>query len=112
MLIFGFVILHLFHFTWTFGGEAATVKDGSLYQLVTHKDHGFGNMGFSALYILLMINLGAHLFHGVSSVFQTFGITHTKLTVVIEILCKVFAIAISAGFITIPVWFLITKGGA
>ncbi len=103
VLVFVFVVIHLFNFTW--GDKSG--PDG-LYGLVLSK---FTHTGWSLMYICAMIVLGMHLVHGLQSVFQTFGIRHGKWTPIIKGLCILTAIGLALGFASIPVWLLISKGG-
>jgi succinate dehydrogenase / fumarate reductase cytochrome b subunit len=61
------------------------------------------------LYILCMVALGFHLSHAFPSAFQTLGLAHSKYTWVIKILGTGYAIIVSVGFATIPVFFYFCK---
>lgn len=103
VLVFGFVIVHLFNFTWAdHGGE------GGLYGLVTRS---FQSIPLSCFYLGIMCVLCAHLLHGIQSVFQTFGLNHRKYMPHVKNLCMLVAIALCTGFASIPLWFMITEGG-
>ena len=103
VLILGFVIVHLFQFTW-----ASHDVPGGLYGVVIGT---FTNFFWATFYISLMVVLGMHLSHALSSVFQTFGIAHKTHTPLIKLICLATAIGFAAGFAFIPFWILITKGG-
>jgi succinate dehydrogenase / fumarate reductase cytochrome b subunit len=57
-----------------------------------------------AFYILSMVVVGSHLWHGFSSAFQSLGVDHPKLTPWLLTLGKVFAIGIAGGFVVIALW--------
>lgn len=100
-----FVIYHLLHFTL-----------GSVHPQFSHTDVysnvviAFSNVWVSAFYIVAMVALGFHLFHGGSSIFQTLGLRGPKyekpIRFVMAVLCTVivvvnvsFPIAVLAGFV-------------
>jgi succinate dehydrogenase / fumarate reductase cytochrome b subunit len=56
-----------------------------------------------AVYIISMIGLAFHLLHGFSSAFQTIGLNHKKYTPFIEIVGKIYAIAVPVLFALIPI---------
>jgi succinate dehydrogenase / fumarate reductase, cytochrome b subunit len=64
-----------------------------------------------AFYVLSMIVVGSHLWHGFSSAFQSLGVDHPKVTPVLLTAGKVFAVAVAGGFIVIAVWVYLQQGG-
>jgi succinate dehydrogenase / fumarate reductase cytochrome b subunit len=60
-----------------------------------------GNPLFAAFYVTTMILLGFHLWHAISSAFQTMGINHHKWTPIIDKVAIVFCVVIALGFATI-----------
>lgn len=61
---------------------------------------------YSAIYIVLMLLLGFHLFHAFQSAFQTLGINHNKYNRTIKFIAVLYALIVSIGFSIIPVYFL------
>jgi len=55
-------------------------------------------------YVLSMIVVGSHLWHGASSWFQSLGLDHPRWTPRVLALGKVLAVAVAGGFIVIAVW--------
>jgi succinate dehydrogenase / fumarate reductase cytochrome b subunit len=51
-----------------------------------------------------MIVVGSHLWHGISSAFQSLGADNPTWTPRLLVASKVVAVAIAAGFIVIAVW--------
>lgn len=101
-IIAGFVIFHLLHLT-----------AGSL-GLPFHELDAYGNLvgGFriawvAAIYVIAMIFLAMHLYHGFWSLFQSLGVSHPPVNRKLKYLAHVLAIAIGAGFISIPVMVFI-----
>lgn len=95
-----FVIIHVR--TFKYGPEyetASGVRD--LYRL---EMENFSNPLTVAFYVLSMIIVGAHLWHGVSSAFQSLGADHPAVTSRVLLLGKLSAIGIAGGFIVITLW--------
>jgi succinate dehydrogenase / fumarate reductase cytochrome b subunit len=69
----------------------------------------FSLTGYSILYIVLIIILGIHLNHAFRAAFQTLGLNHNKYTPVIEKAGLIYSLLIPAGFIIIPLYFLLIK---
>ena len=58
----------------------------------------FANPGWAAFYVVSMFVVGMHLFHAISSAFQTLGIAHQKWTPIIDICGIVYSVVIALGF--------------
>ena len=87
------------------GTEVVVAKD--LYQIVTE---AFQQWWYVALYVLSMIAMGFHLYHGFQSGFQTLGWDHSKYKPAIDFLgLWVFSIIIPALFAAMPLYFLLFK---
>ncbi len=57
-----------------------------------------GNPLFALFYITLMVLLGFHLWHAISSAFQTMGINHQKWTPIIDKLAIAYCVVVATGF--------------
>ena len=102
-----FVVIHVRTFKYGPEYEAASgVRD--LYRL---EMENFSNPVTVGFYILSMLIVGSHLWHGVSSAFQSLGGDHPTWTPRVLLLGKISAVAIAAGFIVIAVWAFVTGGG-
>ena len=64
----------------------------------------FTNPLVVAFYVISMVIVGSHLWHGVSSAFQSLGLDKPAWTRFILPAGKVLAVLIAAGFIVIAVW--------
>ena len=84
------------------------VKMGDLYKdlhkltLDFFKDAKYG-LFFTIGYVLAMLALAFHLWHGFQSAFQSIGVNSSKLTPVIKFFGKAFAIIVPLLFAIIPV---------
>jgi succinate dehydrogenase / fumarate reductase cytochrome b subunit len=100
IIVFGFVILHLRKFkfgTWYETPEG--IRD--LYRLQLEI---FSNPGYVAFYMLSMVVIGFHLWHGVPSVAQSLGIDHPKYTPRILWIGRAAAVLIAGGFFILPLY--------
>ena len=84
------------------------VKMGDLYKdlhkltLDFFKDAKYG-LFFTIGYVLAMIALAFHLWHGFQSAFQSIGVNSSKLTPVIKFVVKAFSIIVPLLFAIIPI---------
>jgi len=117
VIIFVFVVVHLVQF-WgqmKFGETGANVSmvdyEGqqvkNLYALV---ETTFTNLGFVVFYVVCMVIIAFHLWHGFQSAFQTLGWNHKKFSSVIKLAGKAYAVLVPAGFAIIPIVFYIEHG--
>lgn len=100
-IILAFVVFHLLQFTAgkLHPGAPAFSDTDISYNVVA----GFSVWWVSAWYIFSMILLGFHLRHGIWSAFQSLGANHPRHTPVLKQAALWIAIAITAGYISIPV---------
>ena len=64
-----------------------------------------------AFYVLSMIVVGSHLWHGIASAVQSLGANHPRWTPRLLAAGKVIAVLIAGSFIVIALWAYVTKGG-
>lgn len=109
ILIFVFLVLHLItfkfgtHYTVDYGkGE---IRD--LHRLVIEV---FNEPAYVAWYLVALVVLFFHLWHGVGSSFQTLGFHHPRYQGAIRILSTVYAIIVIGGFISQPVYVFFLRG--
>ena len=100
-----FIIYHLMHFT--FGSAHPSFDHGDVYHNVVA---GFQNPLVSGFYIVAMLALGLHLYHGVYSATQSVGLNHAQInsyrrgfaalfTAVIVVANISFPLAVLAGLV-------------
>jgi succinate dehydrogenase / fumarate reductase cytochrome b subunit len=97
-IILAFVIYHLLDFT--FGTVNPAFQQGNVYANVVAS---FQLPQVSAFYILAMVLLCMHLYHGLWSMFQSLGVHPPRYTLALKRSAAVVAILIAAGNISIPV---------
>ncbi len=112
-IILIFLLVHLYNFFWRarfggldkIGGENLETRDlDNLYLAVVSSFHIWW---YVLLYVAAQISLGYHLWHGFRSGFQTLGLNHRKYTPVIKWAGYAFAVVVSAGFASMPLYFFL-----
>jgi len=63
---------------------------------------GFAHAGTAAVYAAAMAALGLHLFHGIASSVQTFGLNGPRSFPWLELSGKALALVLAAAFVVIP----------
>ena len=99
-IILAFVIYHLLNFTFGTVHPGGPFDEHNVYNNVVT---GFQFWPSSVFYIIAMIMLCYHLYHGLWSMFQSLGFSHPVYTPWIQRGAKVVAILIAIGYISIPV---------
>ncbi len=102
-----FVVIHVR--TFKFGAHYRTL-DG-LVDLYRLEMETFRSPVTVAFYVLSMLVVGSHVFHGASSAFQSLGASHPHWTPRIVVAGKLLATGISGGFIVIALWAHLFGGG-
>jgi succinate dehydrogenase / fumarate reductase cytochrome b subunit len=105
-IILLFVVTHLA--TFKFGPHYET-PDGirDLYRLQMEI---FSQPGYVGFYLVCMGVIFLHLWHGLSSAAQSFGIDHPRWTPRVLIAGRVLAVVIAGGFFVLPIYtFLVAR---
>jgi len=98
VIVLLFIVYHLLHLT--FGSAHPSFVEGDVYHNVVT---GFRFWPVSAFYIVAMLALGLHLYHGVWSLMQTLGVNHPRYNRLRNVVATLFAILIVVGNISVPV---------
>jgi len=109
-----FIIMHMYQFwaRYHFGGNLPVMEiDGIAYKnLYALVGTTLSVWWFAALYLISMLAVGFHLWHGFQSGFQTLGLNHKKYTPLISAASKALAILFIVGFSTMPLAMLAQFG--
>jgi len=98
-----FLIIHLRSFWYEMHfGDIGLDKWGNK-DLYTVTVSAFQNTLYTAFYVLSMLMLSFHLSHGVSSAFQTLGLSTSKYEKIINFVGKSIAVLIPLIFASIPI---------
>ncbi len=100
-LIAFYVIYHVLHLT-TGDAHGRFIAGDVHHNLVA----AFSRWPVAAVYIVANLLLGMHLYHGLWSLFQSLGWNHPRYNRWRRTFAVVFAVAVSAGFIAVPVAIL------
>jgi succinate dehydrogenase / fumarate reductase cytochrome b subunit len=93
-----FVVYHIMHFT-----------TGNVHPDFYHLDpygnaiRGFEVKPVAIAYVVVLLLLGMHLYHGLWSMFQTLGASHPRYTPWFKRFAVIFTLLIVIGFITVPI---------
>ena len=105
-IILIFILLHMYQF-WLqmkMGTVDMAEYDGEkVKDLFTLVSAAFKDPIYVVIYVVSMIVIAFHLWHGFQSAFQTLGLNHRKYTPFIQGLGKVYSIAVPLGFALIPI---------
>jgi succinate dehydrogenase / fumarate reductase cytochrome b subunit len=101
-LLLLFIVYHLAHFT--VGNAHPDFVRGDVYRNVVT---GFQNPFASAFYVLAMLALGLHMYHGFWSMLQTLGLSHARWTAVRRTVSFLLAFGVVPGNISIPLAVLL-----
>ncbi len=96
-----FIPIHVWMFKYGAEYQYGTSDMRDLYRL---ERENFSSPLAVGLYVLAMVFVGMHLWHGVASSFQSLGIAGPRFTPLIRKVGKVSAVIIAGGFIVIAVW--------
>jgi succinate dehydrogenase / fumarate reductase cytochrome b subunit len=100
-IVLAFLVYHLMHLTFGIGGlpfEELRPYENTIA--------GFSNPFVTIAYVIAMVLLGMHLYHGLWSLFQSLGFSHPRYTPRLKLLAKAFTILLVLGFISVPLAIL------
>ena len=111
-LVLVFLVIHIINFYWvlrfTNGVQEITIGGEHMentYSLVAGLFKT--NIVYDIIYVVGAILLGLHLSHGFWSSFHTLGLSNENWMGRLQVIGKVYAVLIVAGFSVIPLYFLI-----
>jgi len=112
-MIFGglWIIIFLIIHVKAFRFSPETPWPGGGRDLYQQEMAVFTNPLMTAFYIVSMLVVGSHLWHGASSAFQSLGLTHPRWTPRLLLAGKVLAVLVAGAFIAIAVWAYTQHGG-
>jgi succinate dehydrogenase / fumarate reductase cytochrome b subunit len=112
-IILAFLVLHLQSFWYQYKfGEVVYVLDSNgerIKDMYTIVKTAFQQSWYAGIYVIAMVLLGSHLNHGFQSAFQSVGLRHKKYTPTIKKLGTAFAVLITLGFISFPIYFYFSQ---
>lgn len=104
-IVFFFLVVHIQQFWYTY--HYGKVPGVTMYDIVVAT---FRDPLYSVIYLISVLLLGFHLYHGFQSAFQSLGLNHVKYRPLIVIFGRIYAIVIAVGFATFPIYFYFMGG--
>jgi succinate dehydrogenase / fumarate reductase cytochrome b subunit len=101
-LIFAYIVYHLAMFTFLVTGPGYSPTDVYRNEVLA-----FRMPAVTAAYILAIVFLGMHLYHGAWSMIHTLGGSNPRYRMLRRTVAPIVAIAITLGYIAIPVAVLV-----
>lgn len=113
-IIFVFLMIHLYQF-WLqmkMGALESKIYDGvAVADLYTTVKAAYMNIGFVIFYVVSMVVIAFHLWHGFQSAFQTLGLNHRKYSPLIRAIGKIYSVVVPALFALIPLYMYFKNAG-
>jgi succinate dehydrogenase / fumarate reductase cytochrome b subunit len=110
LLILAFIGLHLWQFwaqTHFFSMGEATYDGQTVNDLFSLVAAAFSQSWVVVFYLISLVALGLHLFHGFWSAFQTLGLNNKKYSPIIRAVAMAYSILIPLGFASMPIFFYV-----
>ena len=101
VLLLAFIIFHLLNFTT--GTIHPDFIPGNVYHNVVT---GLRVVPVAIFYMIAMVALGAHLYHGAWSMLQTLGLNHPRWNHLRFTVCVALALVVTVGNLTFPATIL------
>ena len=98
VLLLLFIVYHLMHLTW--GSAHPAFVEGDVYHNFIV---GFRPALVTGVYVVAMLALGLHLYHGVWSLMQTLGLSHPRYNPLVHAFATLVTVVVVAGNILMPV---------
>lgn len=109
LILLAYAVYHLLHLTWGWSRLHPAFRhpetvDGQLrFFAYENLVAGFQSPLVAGVYIVASLMLGLHLYHGLWSLFQTLGWNHPRYNAWRRGFAVTFAVAVAAGFVSVPV---------
>lgn len=111
LVIAAFLIYHLLHFTLqVIDPSTAAIRNPDALgrpDVFTMVAKAFRHWGFAALYLVGVLSLGLHLWHGIQSSFQTWGANSDRSLPVVVKIGAAAAVVLFLGYAAIPLTILL-----
>lgn len=99
VVILLFIIYHLAHLTWGLNAVHSDYIRGDAYHNLVS---GFQSLPVVIIYLVALVALALHLFHGTWSMFQTLGLNDHNWDGAFRALAWLLAIVVPLGFAVVP----------
>jgi succinate dehydrogenase / fumarate reductase cytochrome b subunit len=106
VIIVLFIIYHLLNLTFGvvgYGPGEYRPEDAGGFYAYTNTVNAFAYWPASLFYIVAMLALGLHIYHGFWSMFQTLGLNSYRTNSLLRVLSAAVAIVLVVGFVSVPI---------
>lgn len=103
-VILVFILFHIAHLTLGWKVVPAAFVQGDVYGNLVG---GFQTAWVSIFYVVAVSLVGLHLLHGAWSMFRTVGVAHPRYDAIVRKFAKTATIAVTVGFIAVPIAILV-----
>lgn len=103
-IILFFIVFHILHFT---AGALPFLGDFEHGEVYNNLASSFTNPAVALLYVVFMVVLAFHLYHGVWSLFQTLGLDNPDRNKTLRLFAVVASIGIAAGLALVPLSYML-----
>lgn len=110
-VILVFLIVHLYSFWFKMKFGSLPVDQWGNIDLYTLVVKAFSNPLYVIFYLIALVALTGHLWHGVQSAFQSLGVNHSKYTPIIKAVGYGFAVIIPFLFALQPIFIMFKSLG-
>ena len=102
LVVLGFIIFHLLHFT----AGVIVIGDFQEGKVYHNLRSSFQNPIVALGYVIVMVLLAFHMYHGVWSLFQTLGLDNPDRNKFLRAFAIIASVGIAVGFASVPLAFL------
>ena len=104
IIILVFLVVHLYDFfRYKYFAPVANMPGTDISDLASLVYVKFQSIGYVAFYVVAMLVVAFHLYHGFQSAFQTLGINHVKYNGLIKGIGVLYSIVVPLGMAIIPI---------
>ena len=106
VILFLFVIYHIMNITLGWVGYAPgghREPENGVFSAYSNTINAFQFWPSTVFYIVAMLFLGLHIYHGFWSLFQTLGLNSYKTNALLRIAAAAIAIVLTVGFLSVPI---------
>ena len=99
-----YVLFHLAHFTFKWIHPEFNQNPGDVYAMIVVS---FQNPGLAGIYVVAMVMMGLHLYHGIQGVVESLGLYHAWYIKWWRKIAVLLCVSLVVGFSSIPVAVLL-----
>jgi succinate dehydrogenase / fumarate reductase, cytochrome b subunit len=106
VILFLFIVYHIMNITLGWVGYAPgghVEPENGVFSAYSNTINAFQFWPTTVIYIVAMLALGLHLYHGFWSMFQTLGLNSYRSNTALRVLAGAIALVLTIGFIAVPV---------